>query len=378
MTPNLLLVLVCSKFATAQVLPASTYNLASPYSRLQANSYSSSKLQASPYTFSYVPPKALIPWMVVRSDKECQTCSNARSALGGHPSDPRLRAGFPLFATETLPCCNETTTTTTDCTCGKTTNTRIVGGTETKVNKYPWIALLSMGCGGSLIADKWILTAAHCFYDGDGNLVITDPTTIEITLGEHDISKTTETTLTKVVTPDLQIIHSGYNFALSSNDIALLRLPSSEDLTVYTPVCLPQTGAVYTGKNAWVYGWGDIQGGGPSSDTLQEVEVPIVADTSSLVSSLSAYQLYELTNEQLAVMIFAGIAEGGKDACQGDSGGPLSYDNNGKHEQAGVVSWGIGCARPNLPGAYADVAVLRAWIDQQLASNGGAAFCQDT
>jgi len=372
MTPNLLLVMVCSKFATSQVLPASTYRLqASPYSRLRA----------SPYTFSYVPPKALFPWIRIKQagDRECQTCNTkggvARSSLKGHPSDPRLRAGFPLFATETLPCCNETTTTTRDCTCGKTkTSTKIVGGTETEVNQYPWIALLNLDgsqCGGSLIADKWVLTAAHCFYDPNtGTLRVTDPTKITITLGEHDQSITTESTLTKAITPDLQKLHDGYVFSSNVNDIALLRLPAAEDLNVYTPVCLPPTGADYVGKTAVVYGWGTTFFGftAPVSDVLLDVEVPVVSDDSAKTN-------LGVDDEQVAVMLFAGGVVADKDSCQGDSGGPLSYDDSGKHIQIGVVSWGNGCGLINNPGAYAEVSVFRTWIDQQIAANDGGAFC---
>jgi len=65
----------------------------------------------------------------------------------------------------------------------------------------------------------------------------------------------------------------------------------------------------------------------------------------------------------------------GKDSCQGDSGGPLSYDNNGNHEQVGIVSFGIGCASPGLYGVYSNVAYFRDWIDKTMKDNGGAQFC---
>lgn len=338
-------------------------------------------LQWSPY--HYVPPEALVPWYEVPTkvatstqnrQATCKQCK--RSSLYGHyghPSDPRFRFGFPIFTTAKpttaapLPCCQDPITT--GCTCGKTKN-RIVGGTETEVNQYPWITLIDFDgaqCGGSLISDKWVLTAAHCFYDTRGNLVVTDPSKISITLGEHDIQTSLETTLTKVITPDKQILHGEYVFSTSLNDIALLRLPAAEDLTVYSPVCLPSTGADYVGKTAVVYGWGTTSFGGAISSKLLDVEVPVVSDASAKTS-------LGVTDAQAAVMLFAG-GVAGKDSCQGDSGGPLSYDNSGKHQQIGVVSWGNGCADANKPGAYADVAVFRSWIDNQIASNGGQTVC---
>jgi len=254
------------------------------------------------------------------------------------------------------------TTTTTDstCKCGvKKHGTRIVGGSASEVNEYPWMVLLSMGCGGSVIGDRWILTAAHCFYR-NGQLDITDPSAVTITLGEHDRSITTETLLTKEVTPDQIIIHESYDpFSNNVNDLALLRLPSAIDLNIYTPVCLPPQGEDFTNKNVWVYGWGSLsEGAFTTSQILQELEISVVADA-------PMKNIFGLTNDEVEAMVFAG-GEEGKDACQGDSGGPLSYDNNGQHQLVGATSWGFGCARPGYPGVYTEISAFRNWIDGKI------------
>ncbi|PSN36617.1 Trypsin-1, partial [Blattella germanica] len=96
------------------------------------------------------------------------------------------------------------------------------------------------------------------------------------------------------------------------------------------------------------------QEGGSSSTTLRQVTVPIVAD-STCNSNYAAY------GGITARMICAGSTSGGRDACQGDSGGPLVAGG----QLVGVVSWGVGCARPSYPGVYAKVSNLRSWISQQ-------------
>ncbi|KAL6476707.1 hypothetical protein MHYP_G00152060 [Metynnis hypsauchen] len=126
------------------------------------------------------------------------------------------------------------------------------------------------------------------------------------------------------------IIHPNYSSSTNDNDIALLRLNSSVNFTNYiTPVCLAAAGSTFfNGTLTWVTGWGNTATGGCS--------------------------LY--THGYLI-----GLA-------QGDSGSPL-VSKQGVWIQAGIASFGVGCAQANYPGVYTRVSQYQAWVDQQITSN---------
>ena len=120
-------------------------------------------------------------------------------------------------------------------------------------------------------------------------------------------------------------------------------------------VCLPRYVNVPSdGTKCWITGWGRLASGGATPDILQQVQVPVV----SRARCEKAYprKIHDS-------MICAGLDQGGIDSCQGDSGGPLVCPRNGKAYLAGVVSYGIGCARPQLPGVYANVEKLLDFIE---------------
>jgi len=248
----------------------------------------------------------------------------------------------------------------------------VVGGQATEVNEYPWMALLrevgtpasSFFCGGALVATRWVVTAAHCTPG-------LTPELLEVRLGEHIRSSTSESSITR----DFKVssITNHPQYAGSSNDIALVKLTKTVDLSIYTPVCLPRR-ADYTGLETTVIGWGDtstnrMPGDPPNtkavSSVLRELEGLLVRSDSACAAALSQVTQSAVTDD----MVCAG-GEEGKDACQGDSGGPLMYEgSSGQLELVGVVSWGIGCARAGLPGVYAEVAKFQNWIDGVVSSD---------
>ena len=238
---------------------------------------------------------------------------------------------------------------------------RIVGGRPAPQNKYPWMAALyyhgcspsvCQFCGGALVRPNWVLTAAHCA------AAVGDNTPIDVFLGSTRLSDPGENI--KVVE---LILHEDFDPNTLDNDLALLRLESGSSQPIVSIIEGNDPGGLASaGKLATVIGWGATSEGGDSSQDLLEVSVPIVSNS----DANAAYnQLGSVVTEN---MIAAGVPEGGKDACQGDSGGPFLVKNSADEWiLAGATSWGIGCARPGLPGLYTKLSNYADWLDQYLS-----------
>ncbi|XP_075168803.1 trypsin alpha-4-like [Haematobia irritans] len=221
---------------------------------------------------------------------------------------------------------------------------RIVGGTATTIGAFPWqISLQRSGshsCGGSVYSANIIITAAHCLQGGVSTSVL------KVRAGS-----TTWNAGGHLVSVAAYKNHEGYNPSTMVNDIAVIRLSSSLTFGPTIKAIEMATQAPVDGAAAAVSGWGTLQSGGFTlPTTLQFVEVEMVSQEECSSST------YGYGSNVRPTMICA--YSKGKDACQGDSGGPLV--SGGK--LVGVVSWGVGCAKPNYPGVYADVAALRSWV----------------
>ncbi|KAG1942561.1 serine protease 33-like [Pimephales promelas] len=240
-------------------------------------------------------------------------------------------------------------------------NNRIVGGVDAAEGSWPWQVSLhsSTGghfCGGSLINNEWVLTAAHC-------LPGVSASSLRVYLGRRTQQGVNANEISRNVVTI--IIHPSYNSDTNDNDIALLRLSSTVTFNDYIrPVCLAALNSGFpSGTSSWITGWGDVQSGVSlaAPGTLQETMVPVVANDqcNNLLGSGS------VTNN----MICAGLLEGGKDTCQGDSGGPMVSKQCLVWVQSGITSWGYGCADPNAPGVYTRVSQYESWISTTIVQN---------
>ncbi|KAI5646905.1 trypsin domain-containing protein [Phthorimaea operculella] len=253
-----------------------------------------------------------------------------------------------------------------NCGCGERNEgqLKVVGGTPTSRNAFPWLARLiyhkSFGCGASLINNRYVVSAAHCI---KGFMWFM----FKVTFGEHD-------RCARLARPETRYIVKvvAHNFTMTdlSNDISLIRLnePVTYSYTI-KPVCLPGApGRLYTGEKAIVSGWGATKEGGNWSCIPQEADLPVLSNEACKNTSYNATKIRD-------VMMCAGYPETAhKDACTGDSGGPLVTQTESRaYELIGIVSWGYGCARKGFPGVYTRVTEYLNWIKD---NTDDACYCK--
>ncbi|KAK3909566.1 Serine protease easter [Frankliniella fusca] len=270
--------------------------------------------------------------------------------------------------------------------CGPVLADRIIGGREAQVNELPWMARLGYrrdeystrldySCGGSLISNRYVLTAAHCINEQTGLVPVS------VRLGEKDARTPIdcekhsgeEVCALPPVDVDVErvIKHKDYGQNRFQNDIALLRLAETVSFTdSVKPVCLPVEGDErrrdLTGKKVQVAGWGRVanRNGATTSETLMKVAVPVTPAEDCIV----AYQPLQLVISPDRQMC---AGDKGKDSCNGDSGGPLTsagyIGGTPRVIQHGVVSFGPShCATEGTPGVYTRLTHYVPWIVSNL------------
>ncbi|XP_047491056.1 serine protease filzig-like isoform X2 [Penaeus chinensis] len=251
-------------------------------------------------------------------------------------------------------------------TCGSgpsASGARVVGGQDVAIGEYPWMALVYVSrssgkvsiCGASLIKSRWLLSAAHCFYNVGYNLVA-------VFLGDHDITSNTEVPTTVGSVKSI-VLHPQYDPETFDNDVALIELQADVAFTpLIAPVCLAAPEDVEDATKAVVTGWGDTSFGGDLSPVLQEVEL-------DLISNAECRDFFQQTTLTITDNMMCAYTEG-KDACQGDSGGPLVRQlADGRWVQLGVVSFGVECAKVGSPGIFTRASLYVDWIINVTASD---------
>merc|ERR1711962_1980774 len=244
--------------------------------------------------------------------------------------------------------------------------TRIVGGEEVEPHSIPWqVKLGDVTCGGTIICPRFVMTAGHCVRHEVS----------EVYVGVHNVNDD----LTEDKKHAVKKIHRHPQYdkvdSWAFYDYALLELLDPIRLRLDAKaIFLPDGKEKYNDESLFLTsGWGRTsQGGFPSLDALLSVTLPFVP----YWVCKDAYQ--RLNRKITPQMMCAGDIENGKiDSCQGDSGGPLAWldPKTDQVKLSGVVSQGLGCAKPHKPGVYADVANQLGWI-KDVTKNCNERTCQ--
>lgn len=245
----------------------------------------------------------------------------------------------------------------------------IVGGIKVGLGEFPHMVAvgfrtgseIAWNCGGTLISEQFVLTAAHCTHSLLG-------APVRVRLGDLNLQNNNDGARPVEFLVDETIVHPDYIKTSKYNDIALLRLDSKVKLNnQIRPACLYNNDNINYSQKVTATGWGSINYGDRSSDHLLKVDL-------DLINNRQCGKLYEAESKTRTLnrgiidsMLCAGDLAGGHDTCLGDSGGPLvirSEKNACIFNLIGITSFGKLCATENSPGVYTKVSAFLPWIEQ--------------
>ncbi|KAK0148741.1 Coagulation factor IX [Merluccius polli] len=238
---------------------------------------------------------------------------------------------------------------------------RIVGGEDVAPGEIPWqVGLVAhaggqLFCGGSILSELWVITAAHC---------LAEDQSFYVKAGEHDIYSREGREQNLEVEEKYRFPLYNAAVSLYNHDIALLRLQKPIRFSsMVLPICLgPQMFTktlVQEGSPGTSSGWGRLRFQGATSSTLQKVVLPYVDRAECKDSSTDRITRY---------MFCAGYQDEAKDSCQGDSGGPYTNRYKDTWFLTGIVSWGEECAKKGKYGVYTRVSHYYRWIRKVMTS----------
>ncbi|KAK3089728.1 hypothetical protein FSP39_005947 [Pinctada imbricata] len=242
---------------------------------------------------------------------------------------------------------------------------KVIGGVDTKYGMQPWQVgvrkvkseigssrVYTHWCGGIILTEFWILSAAHCFHGIDK---------LDFRLRTGDLNNERLDIHEQEFEVDILLNHESYRDNSHDFDIALLKIKAINGRGIrfnnyVQPACLPSDSLTYSPNyDCFISGWGRTGVGYPQM--LKEANV-------SLHDQSACNKLHPgmITDN----MVCAGPLQGGVDTCSGDSGGPLVCNIQGRYTALGITSWGRGCAQPESPGVYTHVRNLLPWITEKL------------
>jgi secreted trypsin-like serine protease len=291
---------------------------------------------------------------------------------------------------------------------------KVIGGELAAEGAWPWqVALLVGGapvstdaqfCGGSMVMDTWVLTAAHCVHmpQEDGSFADLAPQEVSILVGTNTLTPGSG----DLIPVEAVFRHPSYTGTQFDFDIALIKLSRAPQVpfqTVEVPDAEYGDLLNQQGVTTIVTGWGLQEGANPSPE-LRQAQIQVLdrelCNTSMMearaqdaaggfgyavqtlgVADADAFAIWDelMAKAPMPVsenMICSGTFEGGKTSCNGDSGGPLVVPvEGGGYIQAGIVSWGLsatsgqGCEETALFSAYTNISKFVPWLNKTIEAN---------